>query len=397
VIQRFDVLPLVITQGESVRLDWVVSGVTKVTISGVPGEFGPTGSVEVVPPQAGTVIYTLSASNGEAPVTLDRSVQVNEAPPPAEAPVIEFFTAIPNQVVAGDLTASQIELSWSVTGDTTDVQISASSADFAPISNLPAQGTFTVSAEKTTLFVLTAFNGEDKTSTKTVEITVLVPTPTPTPPPPLPFIFFSAVAGDEAHPEDPGDVIAVTENVPSNTRQYEVVSGTWVKFSWTTTNAASVSFLGSDQSPEAGSVTVPLNTGATYPFVATNAAGSSTTLFVVIVKKPKPAPPPPFNVNGPSLAITGPYTITWQYNGPSLPAITGFKIYRAILPGSDFTAITSGVAKTLPHQFVDELGACDMAYYVVAEYTDEDLVLESAASLNSWNSAPCPTATPEPP
>ena len=124
-IQRFDVLPLVITQGESVRLDWVVSGVTKVTISGVPGEFGPTGSVEVVPPTAGTVIYTLSASNGGAPVTLDRSVTVNEAPPPAVAPVIEFFTAIPDQVVAGDPTASQIELSWSVTGDTTDVQISA--------------------------------------------------------------------------------------------------------------------------------------------------------------------------------------------------------------------------------------------------------------------------------
>jgi hypothetical protein len=286
---------------------------------------------------------------------------------------------------------------WSITGNTTDVQISASSADFAPIHNLPVQGTFTVGVDKTTLFVLTAFNGEDKSSTKTVEVTVLVPTPTATPPPPLPYIVFSAVAGDETHPEDPGDVVAVTNGVPTNTRQYEVISGTFVKFSWQTTNAVSVNFLGSDQAPDLGSVTVQINSSATYPFVATNAAGNSTTLFIVIVKKPKPPPPPPFNVNGPALALTAPFTITWQYPNNSLSAITGFKVYRATLPGVDFSPIASGLPKTLPLQYVDDTGTCDMAYYVVAEYTDENQTFESAASLNSWYSSPCPTATPEPP
>jgi hypothetical protein len=63
----------------------------------------------------------------------------------------------------------------------------------------------------------------------------------------------------------------------------------------------------------------------------------------------------------------------------------------------DFNPIASGIPKTLPHQYVDVDGTCDMAYYVVAEYTDEDQPLESAASLNSWYSQPCPTATPEPP
>ena len=51
----------------------------------------------------------------------------------------------------------------------------------------------------------------------------------------------------------------------------------------------------------------------------------------------------------------------------------------------------------MPHQYVDVDGLCGMAYYVVAEYTDLDLQLETAASLNSWNSLPCPTETPEPP
>ncbi len=395
VIQRFDALPVVITQGESVRLDWVVTGVTLVTISGVPGEFGPTGSVEVVPPAAGPNIYTLSANNGGSPVSLDRTVQVNEAPPPAVPPVIEFFTAIPAQVVAGDPAANQIQLAWRVTGDTTNVQISASAADFAPIANLPKEGTFTVAAAKTTLFVLTAFNGEDKSTTKTLEITVLVPTPTPTPPPPLPFVVFSAVAGDDAHPEPPGNVLAITNGVPTNTRQYEVVSGTWVKFSWQT-NAASVSFLGSDQSPLAGSTSLPINTSATYPFVATNATGGSTTLFIVVVKLPKPVPPAPFNLNGPAISATGPFTLTWAYNNASLPAITSFKIYRANLPDTNFSPIQAGIAKALPHTYTDPDGTCDMAYYVVAEYTDEDLLLESPASLNSWYSQPCPTATPEP-
>ena len=34
--------------------------------------------------------------------------------------------------------------------------------------------------------------------------------------------------------------------------------------------------------------------------------------------------------------------------------------------------------------------------YVVAQYVDQGIPLESAASLNSWYSSPCPTATPEP-
>jgi hypothetical protein len=170
-----------------------------------------------------------------------------------------------------------------------------------------------------------------------------------------------------------------------------------VKFSWTTTNAASVSFLGSDQSPEVGSVSVQINSSATYPFVATNAAGNSTTLFIVIVRKPKPVPPPPFNLNGPSLAVTGPFTLTWEYNSSALAGITGFKIYRASLPSTTFSPIKAGISKELPHQYVDVDGACNMAYYVVAEYQDLDLQLETAASLNSWYSSPCPTATPEPP
>ena len=254
-----------------------------------------------------------------------------------------------------------------------------------------------MAAEKTTLFVLTAFNGEDKTSTETVEITVLVPTPTPTPPPPLPIIQFSAVAGADGHIEPQGNVVVVTTGVPTNTRQYEVVSGTWVTFSWTTINAVGVRFLDSDQSPQAGSVSLPISSSGTFPFVATNAAGNSTTLFIVIVKKPKIPPPPPFNVNGPAISMAAPFTLTWSYNDTLLSTIVSFKIYRATVPGNEFSTLKAGIAKEAPHMYVDETGTCDMAYFIVAEYTDESLTLESAASLNSWYSQPCPTATPRAP
>jgi hypothetical protein len=392
--------------GESVRLDWIVTGVDKITIVGVDGEFAPTGSLEVMPAAEGQVSYVLTASNGKVPVTLQKTITVQPAPSPTPeplAPRIEFFTITPDSVVAGSPEASDIKLAWSVAGTFTNIIISG--PDFGQVENLPRSGTIVVTAEKPTLFVLTAQNGEDLSASQTVQIAVLPPTPTPTVPPtntpaptplPMPIVIFSAAA-DADHGEAPANVTAITtSDVPTNTRRYSVVAGTWVKFGWTATNAVKVVFMGEDKAP-VDTRSIQITSPGTFLYSAINAQGAQLDLFIQVETTPRPAPPVPFNVAGPSLQATGPYTLTWSYDSAQLNNIDVFKIYRAILPATIFSAIADNVPKVAPLQFVDTTGSCDMAYYVVAVFTDlSGNRRETGPSLNSWYSQACATATPGP-
>ena len=141
VIERFDVQPTVITVGESVKLDWLVTGVDKVTITGVDGDLSPTGSIEVAPAEPGTVFFKLTATNGAEPVILQRQVVVQAAPTATAeplAPKIEFFTVTPAEVVAGSPEANGVLLAWSVTGATTNISISG--PDFGEVANLDRTG-----------------------------------------------------------------------------------------------------------------------------------------------------------------------------------------------------------------------------------------------------------------
>jgi hypothetical protein len=397
VIQRFDVQPLVITAGESIRLDWLVTGVDKVTIVGVAGEFAPSGSLEVTPSEVGQVSFVLTASNGRVPVTLQKTVTVLPQPPtepPPEAPRIEFFTILPSQVVAGDPEANDVRLSWSVIGTFTNISISG--PDFGAVANLPRQGSITVAVTKPTLFVLTAFNGEELSASETVQIAVLPPTPTPVPPTPAPtplprpIVIFSAAA-DADRGEPPDAVTAITSSdIPTDTRRYRVVAGTWVRFSWSATNAVKAVFLGEDKAP-VDSRSVQITSAGTFLYSAINAENLSTDLFVQIEIVPRPAPPVPFAVNGPSASVSGPLLITWDYDSAALASIDGFKIYRAVLPAVTFAAIADNIPKTIPLQYEDATGGCGMAYYVVAVYTDLNGVRrETAPSSNSWYSQACP-------
>ncbi|MCC7360147.1 MAG: FHA domain-containing protein [Anaerolineales bacterium] len=406
VIQRFDVQPQVITAGESIRLDWVVTGVTEVTILGVDGVYAPTGSIEVSPAEPGTYSYVLTASNGGEPKTLQQIVTVLPAPsatPEPLAPKIDFFTITPDEVVEGSAQAAAVTLAWAVSGATTDIQISG--PDFGTVSNLNAQGSITVAVEKPTLFVLTAFNGEKLTSSATVQIDVLPPTPTPTPPPtstpaptplPVPIVIFSAV-GDTDHNEPADSVIAITgSDVPTNTRRYQVVAGTWVKFSWTATNAVKTIFDGADKAP-VDSISVQINTGDTILFSAINAQNIQTDLFIQLITTPRPAPPAPFNVIGAYDAGAATVTLRWDYSNAAINSIDHFKVYRATLPDSTFTPYADNIAKTIPYQWADTAAGCDLAYYVVAVYTEiGGGIRETSPSTNSWYSPACPTPTPEP-
>jgi hypothetical protein len=334
-------------------------------------------------------------------------VQVNAAPSPTPeplAPRIEFFTATPEEVVAGDPEASAIVLAWSVSGATTNVEISG--PNFGTVSNLNRQGDITVAVEKPTLLVLTAFNGEDLSTSATVQIDVLVPTPTPTPPPtstpaptplPLPIVIFAAEA-DEAHGEPDSAVVPITgSDVPSNTRKYEVVAGTWVLFSWNATNAVKTTFVGLDKAP-IDSHSMQITGPGTFLFTAINAQNFETSLFIQVVTTPRPAPPVPFNLVGVFDAGAGEATLRWDYSSAALSAIDHFKVYRATLPGDAFIAVADNIPKTsLPYQWIDTEATCNMAYYVVAVYTEIGGVQrETGPSSNSWYSPACPTPTPEP-
>ncbi|RLC76708.1 MAG: hypothetical protein DRI81_09760 [Chloroflexi bacterium] len=166
-VQAFDVQPPQVMAGESVTITWQVAGADAVTISPLPTVYPSSGSTTYAPEQ--TMDFVLTASNAESETRVVRSVVVNPAP---EAPTIEFFAATPNQVTGGS--SSQVQLTWSVVGATTNIEVTG--PDFETRSGLAAQDAITVQVDKSTTFILTAYNGDLHTS-QVVEITALEPTP----------------------------------------------------------------------------------------------------------------------------------------------------------------------------------------------------------------------------
>ena len=182
----------------------------------------------------------------------------------------------------------------------------------------------------------------------------------------------------------------------ANTRRYHVVAGTWVKFSWTATNAVKTIFDGEDKAP-VDSVSVQINVGDTLLFSAINAQNIQTDLFIQLITTPRPAPPAPFNVVGTFDEGAGTVALRWDYSNSAVNSIDHFKVYRATLPDSTFTPYADNIAKTIPYQWVDSAATCNMAYYVVAVYTEiGGGTKETSPSTNSWYSPACPTPTLEP-
>jgi hypothetical protein len=398
VVERFDVQPQVITAGMSIKIDWAAAGVKSVAISPLPDSFPPSGSITDMPVK--TTAYVLTASNGQTETKLIRQVTVNPAPPAPLAPKIEFFTVTPDSVVRGSTDASNIKLSWSVIGDTTNIEVSG--PDFGKVSNLDVQGTITVESSKTTLYVLTAFNGALLASLpvglKVVEPTP-VPTATPAPPPPPNIVFFRAESGESPPQTDQVQPVA-GGGLPSNTLKYLVTAGSKVKFSWQVgLNPAKVTFVSVGDQPFQGDMTMVIRAAATYQMKAEN-AGGITQAFIQIDLKPKPAPPAPFNVRG-AYSPSPPLAIQWDYNPTYQDSITGFRLYRADTPSTTFRRVAdeSQLGKTVRSYADGVAPTCGRIYYMVAVYYDvvADAVKETAPSANSWASLACsPAPTPTP-
>src|SRR5207302_8041651 len=108
-----------------------------------------------------TTSYVLTAVNGPNTVPMQRDVTVNPAPtatPMPVAPKITTFQLTRTDVVRGSTEASDIQLIWMVNGTTTNIEISG--PDLPKLSNQSPQGSLPIIGTKPTLYVITAFNGD---------------------------------------------------------------------------------------------------------------------------------------------------------------------------------------------------------------------------------------------
>lgn len=413
VIVRFDVDPLEITAGETVRIDWEVEGADSVTIDPLGAGLPVKGNVGDQP--ASLTTYQLTAfKTGEDGTqaenkSLLREVLVNPEPSPTPEPVapeIQLFQTTPQEIVTGD--KEEVTLTWSVSGHTTNIEITA--PDFV-LSGLEAKDSVTVTIDAETLFVLTAYNGELSRSTP-AEVTALEPTPTvtPTPPPtpaptatpeptpfPPPLIAYYKAEGQAGYESK----VVFQDSYQSENGPvyvYRVEAGAWMKLLWEVSSAEVVTLEGYGPQPAQGEFALPgaITQAATYVLTAENNGGQNQIrAFVQVEVTSPPPPPPPFNVAGVEDAGAGTNKVSWSYRPQDRTRIDGFRIYRAdVPPGNSFVAVWS-LYDPNATEWTDTLApnqTCGKAYYVVAIYTDviSSEERETAASSTSWFSTPCP-------
>lgn len=180
-VLSFDVYPSQITLGDIVTITWAVTNAATVNIAPLADPLPPKGQLLHAPEK--TTDYILTAKAGQEQVWSIRHVVVNPpvtppTPTPVPTPVIpiiEFFTASPAEVIAGN--NAPVQLAWSVLGPVTDVQI-ASVGSFNG-TNLEPRDIIVAHVNQTTIFVLTAIAGDQSVSTA-LEVKALPPTPLPT-------------------------------------------------------------------------------------------------------------------------------------------------------------------------------------------------------------------------
>ncbi len=408
VIVRFDVQPLQITAGDTVRIDWAVTGADSVSIEHVGEGLPIEGNVGAEP--VSLTDYRLTAYK-TAPdgTTVQNSSQlmevvVNTPPPLPLAPVVEVFEVTPNQVIGGD--NEVVKLTWSVSGATTNVEITAPNFK---LTGLEPQGFITVTPEETTLYVLTAFNG-DLSASKPAEVTWVEPTPTATPTPvptapppptetPTPFpppIISFYKAEDINSPSDAVIFQREYDTAAGTVYEYQVVAGTRVKLSWGVKDADTVTLENLGSQPPEGSITLPAPVvqPALIKLTAENNDGNNQVNAAIQFSVVSPAPPPPpLQVTGVEDPAAETNTIQWAYRSEDRASIDGFRIYRSdVPPGSDFVVVWP-LTDPSASSWTDNVSpTCGRAYYVVAVYTDwvNNVEKETAASSTSWYSKPCP-------
>lgn len=387
VIVRFDVQPDVIIAGESVRVDWSVTGIVAggtVHLNGT--EQAPNGSQEFFPTE--NTVFTLVAKNGDKQDTQSKTVRVNPAPSPtptAAPPIIKLFAASPNPVVAGAASGGTTKLTWSISGNVTSIKLSGPNRDM-PLTE--KEGSFSVAVTEESLFVLTAYNG-DASAVASVTVGVLAATPTPLPPPTL-LVTVTSV-------EQPASRVTAlqTSTVPGGSIQtYAVVQGTSLAINWSSVGATSVIYNGIPGHPATGSLVVPVFTRNAYTsVVAVNATTAYTVYLDLLVVSPEP-PPPPYDLSA-TFISSSTVNVTWLYTASALSTIQYFRVHKRLPTGQ---VTSTDVPFTLPDPIPDpmafawqDMNATTCAeYYVTAVYYTAGGQLEQTRGGPVWGV--CPTA-----
>lgn len=167
-INNFSVTPKEIIKGDPVTIAWEVSGegVENVMISPFKDPLPLSGSLKFFPTESTEFVLTVKAREKQEIRLLSVGVQDKIVPQP---PKVDIFKAAPNALAVG---GGSVEFSWSVSGQTTKIEIT--SKDGVLATNLPAQGFRSYSVSKTTDFFITAYNGT-LTNSKDTTVTVAEP------------------------------------------------------------------------------------------------------------------------------------------------------------------------------------------------------------------------------
>lgn len=232
----FTATPASITAGQTSTLSWSAPGATTVTISGVPGNFGATGSVGVSP--TATTTYTLTATNPNGTSTATTTVVVSAA-----QLSFNYCYATPSNIMANE----SATLNWSAPG-ATGVTIQPGGIAVA------ATGTYAVTPSASTNYTLSATGPGGTTASCNVAVTVA-----------------------------PGQVPRILEfaAIPMN-----INSGQSAILNWVVDNATSVSINNGVGSALAlsGQMSVSPAASTTYTLTATNPNGSVTAQATITVK-----------------------------------------------------------------------------------------------------------------
>ena len=404
-IQRFNVAPQTVYAGETVTITWEAENATAVELLGA--SYPPNGNTVQTLNEVGVVEYVLTAlyddGAGIQPPGRRNStpvrVTVREKPTPTpepEAPVIDDFRVVPEEIVLGTEDAPQ--LVWTISGETTNIEITGPTV--GTVSNLSPEGTLPVQADAATFFILTAYNGEELKVSQTVELAVIQPTPTPPPTPtplPEPLIqYFEAEGAD-----NPEDVLEIDSD--GYTKKYEVTYGAKVRFTWSVLNVSQITLMAGESSsarPPVGEFSTVIRQAQDYQLVAANEEGATKYAFIQLVLRPIDVPPAPENLDGPDgpLQAGTPLTLTWTYDPNYVDNIVGFRVYRAAADTDLYNRLVDeSELDNTARTWLDPNPACGQVYYVSGVYLDVDnQKQETDPSPNHWYSWPCATPTAEP-
>ncbi len=155
-----------LAKGEQVMLEWEVDGVENVKIAPFTETLPSKGRQPFFPQES--MNFVMTAKSGELEQIFMLPVNVFDGVPPT-TPKVDFFKAVPTKMVG----AGDVQFSWSVSGEWTHIQLAkgVDNGEEVVADWINPQGFKTLKVDKSTTFLLKAWNGSLSTASP-VDVTV---------------------------------------------------------------------------------------------------------------------------------------------------------------------------------------------------------------------------------